>query len=182
MTKVKREGGYITSEPNDSQVSSTNKILCSSHNSLISFMWFGKPSTWTKINAAGSSSIIIRLKLSTSKPKLSLSQSHIIGSNPKCIAGVTVVTQDTAGTTILLFLSFFDNISEYIAARLAEEPELTNTEYLQPNHSDHFLSNSTVNSPFVSRGLVLNQEDRFSISFLSIVSLTRCIFSYVIVC
>ena len=103
----------------------------------------------------------------------------MIGSIPNCIVGVTVVTQETAGTTILLFLSLPDNNKEYIAAKFAEDPELTKTEYFTPNHSDHFFSNSKVKSPLVSLGLVSNQVINLLTSLKSIVSLTKFIFSVI---
>ena len=70
-------------------------------------------------------------------------------------------THDTAGTTILLFFNLPERIKEYIAAKLADDPELTNTEYLVPNHLDHFFSNSIVRSPLVNLGLVFNHSINF---------------------
>ena len=118
---------------------------------------------------------MICFKCSMFNPKLSSSHSHIIGSIPNCTAGVTVVTQDTAGTIILLFLNLPDNNKLYKAAKFADEPELTNTEYFFPNHSDHSFSNLTFKSPLVNLGFVSNQDINFLMSSLSIVSLTKSI-------
>ena len=60
-------------------------------------------------------------------------------------------THVKAGTIIL---PPFGKVSFKIAneIKLAEEPELTKTEYFTPNHFDHKLSNSKTLFPFVNFG------------------------------
>ena len=78
--------------------------------------------------------------------------------------------------------NFFDKISEYNAAKLADDPEFTKTEYFTPNHSDHFCSNSIVNLSFVNFGLVSNHDINFFMSLISIVSLTNFISFDIVQC
>ena len=98
-------------------------------------------------------------------------------SNPNCITGDKSVAHESAGTTILLFFKLSVILREYNIKRLAEDPELTKTEYLVPNHSDHFLSNPKVIEPLVNLGYVFNHLTKLSISSLLIVSFIKLIIS-----
>ena len=82
----------------------------------------------------------------------SILESTRIGSNPNCITGAKSVAQATDGTTTLQSLYPMSCPNADNIRRLADEPELQNTEYFLPNHLDHFSSNSKVNGPFVNLG------------------------------
>ena len=74
---------------------------------------------------------------------------------------------------ILFDFSLPDSFSASIIKRLAEEPELTKTEWLVFSHSDHNSSNSLLKGPLVSCGIVFIQSARSISSWSDIVSFTN---------
>src|SRR3989344_1769521 len=138
--------------PWDSQQSSNNMTSYFLQISKIFERFPVWPRTWTMITTAGFCSLHNFSKCSTSKPRLSLSASQRTGSRPNWIKGETVVTQLIAGTMAFLFFNLPAINKAYTINKLADEPELTKTEYFLPFHLLHSSSNFLVNSPFVKWG------------------------------
>ena len=124
------------------------------HNSTTRSISGTNPKTDTNIRALGESFLNISSNESKSQDKSFKLQSHSIGSNPKIIGEDKSVAQLNEGTTTLLFFSLLVCFKAAKVSNIDDEPELTKTEYLVPILLAHLFSNSTVKSPFVSRGIL----------------------------
>ena len=112
-----------------------------------------KPNGETKIIQDGSFVLNNSSKCSKSQDKSSKLESQSIVSIPNNIGELTSVAQLNPGTTTLLFLNLSVCNNAANAKRIAEDPELTYTEYFVPILFAHLDSNSQVKSPFVSLGI-----------------------------
>ena len=84
------------------------------------------------------------LKWFWSNPKEYLSQSHKITLYPNWINGATLVDHETAGNITVLFFKKFPSNKAWAISKLAEDPELTNTEYFVEIFLENFFSKLSV--------------------------------------
>ena len=102
--------------------------------------------TLTNNSKPGLYLIHILFKCSKSRPRLFSSQSHKITLYPNCKKGVTEVDHETEGKITVLFFKNLPSSNDCAINKLADDPELTNTENFDPKKFENFFSNFLVTS------------------------------------
>ena len=135
----------VYSEPNASQLSSTNHRLCFMQNSLTILISNGFPRVWAIITA-----LVLGLRafssFETSILYCGIVTSTKTGTAPYCSMGATVVgnpqaTVITSSPRLICLSPSSGAVNTLNAIKFAEEPEFTKCAYFTPIHLANCFSN-----------------------------------------